>query len=200
MTVPPPGPPPSALATAEYVALRGTIALRGTARMVLAPAVFAAWAALGLAALSQTPMPLAALFPLALLAAGFEAILALHSGVERVGRYLQVFVEEARADGDRLPAWETTAMASAPGMPGGSVDPLFTPLFVAALIVNLAAGLPGGVTRPEGLALATVHLLVLGRLVLARRSASGQRARDLEHFRRLRRDVTPAALDRHPSH
>ncbi len=189
-----------ALAAAEFAALRSTIASRGTVRMLLAPALFVLWGALGLAVLGLSPTPLATLVPLVALVAGFEALLALHTGVERIGRFLQVFVEEARLQTDLPPLWETVSMASAPRMPGGIVDPLFTPVFVAAFIVNLALGMLAGVTTTEAVALGTVHLLALGRLLLARRAAAGQRARDLEHFRRLRHTTTAAGLDRHPSH
>ena len=40
---------------------------------------------------SLAAIPVATLLPLVLLAACFEAIFALHTGVERIGRYLQVF-------------------------------------------------------------------------------------------------------------
>lgn len=189
----------SALAAAEFVALRTTIANRGTARLVLAPALFAAWAVLCALQLALSPTPLATLFPLMVLVAGFEAVLALHTGAERIGRFIQVFVEEAAGHEGLRPMWETTAMASAPRMPGGIVDPLFTPVFAAALILNLALGAVAGVTPGEIAAFASVHLLALGRMLLARRSAASQRARDLEHFRRLRQTTTAAGLDRHPS-
>ena len=65
--------------------------------------------------------------PLAILVGGFESINALHVGVERIGRYLQVFYE-----GMPAPAWETTTMAAASRLRGGGVDPLFTVVFSAA--------------------------------------------------------------------
>ena len=40
------------------------------------------------------PVPLATLVPLLVLAAAFECVFALHVGIERVGRYLQVFYED----------------------------------------------------------------------------------------------------------
>ena len=90
----------------EYAALRATIRERGTARVSLFVAGFVAWGALavGTAALASTP--LASLLPLLVLAAVFEAVFALLVGVERIGRYLQVFHEAG--DG---PRWEHTAMA-----------------------------------------------------------------------------------------
>jgi len=50
---------------------------------------------------------------------GFEAIHALHVGAERIGRYLQVYYEDA----PDAPRWETTAMAVGPALPGGGIDP-----------------------------------------------------------------------------
>jgi hypothetical protein len=66
------------------------------------------------------------------LAAGFEAVFALHVGVERIGRYLQVFHEDAGGP----PAWERHAMAFGPPSAGGRVDPLFSGLFAAAAVLT----------------------------------------------------------------
>ena len=46
--------------------------------------------------------------PLLALAGVFEAVFALHTGVERVGRYIQVFYESETPDSSN---WEYTAMA-----------------------------------------------------------------------------------------
>src|SRR5262245_11187992 len=110
----------------EYSGLRATIAQRGTARLILAPMTFFVWAALGVLQLTAAPLPLATLFSLAVLVAGFEGINALHVGAERIGRYLQVFYEETAADTTADARWETTAMAASPGLPGAGIDPLFT--------------------------------------------------------------------------
>ena len=72
----------------EYRALRETIRERGTVRVWLAVMSTAAWAALALSALALAPWPVATLLPLLMLAAGFEGVFALHTGVERIGRYL----------------------------------------------------------------------------------------------------------------
>src|SRR5262245_55951430 len=123
------------LAEAEYAVLRRTIAIRGTVRMALAAATFFVWAAMAAVALLYATLPITAFFSLFVLAAGFEAILALHIGVERIGRYLQVFYEEAvTASGEQGPRWETTAMAGGPALPGGGTDPLFAALFSAAVV------------------------------------------------------------------
>src|SRR5262245_32267316 len=120
------------LTESEYLALRQTIASRGTRRMMLIPVIFIGWGLLAgtLSILGRTPI--ASLFPLAVLAGGFEAIYAMHIGVERIGRYLQVFYE-GTPDG---PKWETTAMAIGPALPGGGIDPLFTVVFAFATLLN----------------------------------------------------------------
>src|SRR5580765_7985942 len=90
----------------EYTALRATIRERGTARVCLFTAGIVAWAALTVATAALASTPVATLLPLLVLASVFEAVFALHVGVERVGRYLQVFHEI-----DDAASWEQTAMA-----------------------------------------------------------------------------------------
>jgi hypothetical protein len=121
----------------EFTVLRQTIASRGSVRMALIPVAVIGWAAatIGLLHLTETPgHAYAWLVPLSVLVAGFEAVHALNVGVERIGRYLQVYYE-GQADG---PTWETTAMAVGPGLPGGGIDPLFTVLFATLTGLNLA--------------------------------------------------------------
>src|ERR1043165_4328151 len=115
------------LTESEFATLRATIASRGTVRMVLVPVPLIGWASLAIVVVLVGDLPVAALPPLAVLAGGFEAINALHVGVERIGRYLQVFYEGT----PEAPAWETSAMAVGPRARSSGVDPLFT------------AGLPG---------------------------------------------------------
>lgn len=148
--------------------------------MVLLPATFAAWAAVALAVLVLNDTPVASLLPLAVLAGGFEAIHALHVGVERIGRYLQVYYEQ----GAGLPRWETTAMAVGPALPGGGIDPLFSVIFVCAAMVNL---LPVVTDTPLlDTALAVIaHAAFVFRVVRARGAAARQRAVELESFRAL---------------
>ena len=171
------------LRDAEFSVLRQTIASRGTVRMALLPVTLIAWGVLATLVLGYTVIqPLAALFPLAILTAGFEAIHALHVGVERIGRYLQVFYEEGAGD----PRWETTAMAVGPALPGGGVDPLFTGVFVAAVVLNL---LPALLTRPPAgalVVLGVLHTAFVVRVLRARIAAARQRAVELESFRALR--------------
>jgi hypothetical protein len=128
----------------------------------------------------------ATLVSLGVLVAGFEAIHGLHVGVERIGRYLQVFYEN---DGDG-PLWESTAMRLGPGLPGAGVDPLFTLVFVAATLVNLVlVAFPPRSSVWEGLVVAA-HVAFLVRVVRARRAAAQQRAVDLETFTALRTQLS----------
>src|SRR6188768_1098510 len=137
----------------EFTALRATIASRGTVRMALLPAVIFAWATLAIVVILFGDLPVAALPPLAVLVGGFEAINALHVGVERIGRYLQVFYEGPPG----APAWETTAMAVAPRVRGAGVDPLFTVVFTATTILNLTTALVPEPTPLETLVIGAFH-------------------------------------------
>ena len=167
----------------EYRALRETIATRGTVRIVLFPVTFVAWSLVAVTLLLLGPIPIGSVFPLAILVAGFEAIHALHVGVERIGRYLQVFYEGAGADG---PRWETTAMAVGPALPGGGIDPLFTMVFAGATVLNALAALLPPPTPVELAAVGALHGAFLVRVARARLAAARQRAVELESFRALR--------------
>jgi hypothetical protein len=114
---------------------------------------------------------------LLILAAAFEAVFALHVGVERVGRYLQVFYEDQ---------WEHAAMGF--GRPAGAVatDALFSVPFLIAALFNLG---PAAVVNPvpvEWIFVGGAHALFALRVVVARFAASKQRAIDLERFRQLK--------------
>ena len=168
----------SRLCAEEFSVLRQTIAMRGTARMLIVPATCLGWAAI---ATVVTATPAAGLVPLAVLVTGFEAVHALHVGTERIGRYLQVFYE-AGGDG---PRWESTAMAVGPALPGGGIDPLFAGVFVGVTLLNLVVASP---LRSEPVVAATTVALHLGfaiRIVRARLAASRQRAVELESFKAL---------------
>src|SRR5580765_5432722 len=103
----------------EYRELRATIRERGTARIYLFVAGIAAWTAATIATTALASTPLATLLPLLLLAAVFEAIFALHVGVERIGRCIQVFYEtDAGGDGPQERRWEHAAMDF--GRPAGA--------------------------------------------------------------------------------
>src|SRR4051812_38040687 len=72
----------------EYTALRATIRERGTARVCIFAGGIVAWGAVATATAALASTPVSTLLPLVVLAAIFEAVFALHVGVERVGRYL----------------------------------------------------------------------------------------------------------------
>src|SRR5579872_1434783 len=105
---------------AEYEALRATIRARGTARVWMFFVGLTAWSALTIATAALASAPVGALLPLLVLAAAFEGVLALHVGVERIGRYLQVFHDDQ---------WEQTSMMFGPPLAGTGSDPLFVIFF-----------------------------------------------------------------------
>jgi hypothetical protein len=174
----------------EYTELRATIRERGTARICIFAAGLAAWGALTVATAALASTPLATLLPLLVLAAVFEAVFALHIGVERVGRYLQVFYETSEAGPDPptpvTRSWEHAAMRF--DRPRGAVaaDALFTIVFVLAAAFNLAPALILDPTRPEAVFVGGAHALFVVRLIAARAGARSQRAVDLARFRELK--------------
>lgn len=165
----------------EFAALRATIRERGTVRMVLLPVSLALWAGAAIATTAAVALPIAALVPLVVLAAGFEAIYALHVNVERIGRYLQVF-HEADPDG-----WEHVALAFGKRFPGRSPDALFSGLFLIATALNYLPVALGGTTVELGVA-GVLHLLLAVHIGTARRRAALQRQQDLERFEIIRRE------------
>lgn len=167
------------LSHVEYEALRATIRERGTRRVTLLVATLIGWALL-FAVTIRGGGPLAAFGGLIVLVAGFEAVYTLHVGVERIGRYLQVFYEEAGP----LPAWERTAMAFGSTPTGDGLDPLFSLVFGAGLLLNLVPVALGG--QPVFIVAGVLaHAAFALRIVRARLYAAAQRAKDLERFRRL---------------
>jgi hypothetical protein len=158
--------------------MRDTIRQRGTARMVLVPVVFIGWAATAVATAAVITVALSTLVPLLVLAAGFEAVFALHMNVERIGRYLQVFHE--REDG-----WEQIAMTFGQRFPGSGPDPLFAQLFVFGVSVNFLPAALGGELL-EVAVLAVLHLGLVYRIRMARAAATKQRLEDLDRFQQLR--------------
>jgi hypothetical protein len=169
------------LTSAEFVVLRQTIAIRGTARMALVPVTLLGWAVLTLVLLVAGGPPVATIVTLAVLVGGFEAVHALHVGAERIGRYLQVYYE-ALADG---PRWETAVMTVGPALPGGGIDPLFSIVFVGATIVNIVPALVPAPTAVEVGVIALLHFGFVFRVVRARLAASRQRAVELESFKAM---------------
>jgi hypothetical protein len=164
----------------EYQVLRHTIQQRGTARMVLVPAIFVGWAATAVATAAVITVAVSTLVPLLVLVAGFEAVFALHVNVERIGRYLQVFHENEVG-------WERVAMNFSRRFPGGP-DPLFSRLFVLATSVNFLPAALGWENVPELVVLAVLHILFINRVRLARGYAARQRAEDFDRFAALKRE------------
>jgi hypothetical protein len=177
------------LSDSEFAILRQTIATRGTARMVLFPVTMLGWAALALVVLMFSEAPVAVLLPLAVLVGGFEAIHALHVGVERIGRYLQVYFENLETG----PRWETTVMAVGPALPGGGIDPLFSTVFACAAFVNVIPALMPPRTRTEMGVIGVLHLAFVIRVVRARGAAARQRAVELESFRAIHMQIPRSA-------
>ena len=110
----------SELSHTEYEALRATIRERGTRRVTLLVATLVAWAVTFVLTL-RGGGPLAAFGGLMVLVAGFEAVYALHVGVERTA----IPAGFLRVRPTTYPAWERTAMAYGREPSGDGLDPLF---------------------------------------------------------------------------
>jgi len=165
--------------------LRQTIAARGTVRMALLPITAIGWTTVTVALLrnnAETLLPMLSLVSLSVLIAGFEAIHALNVGVERIGRYLQVYYEGTQEG----PTWETTAMAVGPGLPGGGIDPLFSVVFAALAALNLVLTFPELHAIKMLVVVLPVHAIFWVRIIRARGAAARQRAVDLETFRAIK--------------
>jgi len=173
---------------AEFTVLRQTIAARGTARVLLFASSVAMWATLATVHALFSDLPLLSLIPLCMLGAGYEAVWALHVGVERIGRFIQV-AHETEPD---QASWETTVMRLGPGLPGGSVNPLFSLIFGAACLVNLGAAFAGEPLPVEVLILFAAHAVFLVRLAQTRILAGRQRQADLAAFATARGGFTVA--------
>jgi hypothetical protein len=173
-----------------------------------------AWGVLTLALNASDFERAATLVPLMVLTTTFEISFFIHTGVERVGRYLQVFYEdsEGSAPSERSPGeapavgeprgerpalseslsgeskgWENTVMAYGQKYPGGGGNPLFIALFATIALVNFAASLATAARHPGWIGISVVvHLVFVWRLFSARRASAGQRALDLERFRTLK--------------
>jgi hypothetical protein len=175
--------------TTEYRELRATIRTRGTARLWIALTSFLGWAALALLAAALGVAPALTLVPLLVLVVAYEIVFSVHTAVERVGRYVQVFFEEEGEDeGEEAGyGWEHYAMAYAQRFPRSAPDPLLTGVFIAASLLNfMTVGVLGGVAV-EYWSLGVVHLLFVIRVLVGRRQAGRQRALDLQRFRELKR-------------
>jgi hypothetical protein len=166
----------------EYRALRATINERGTARVWMFAIGLAIWAALALTAVALAMPPVFTLVPLVALAGAFEGVFALHTSVERIGRYLLVFHDDQ---------WERAAGSF--GRPKGSValDHLFTIPFLTAGVANM---MPLLLTTPivqELVVVGVAHVAFVARVLTGRSLALRQRAIDTERFGALRNGEIP---------
>ena len=168
----------------EYRALRATIRERGTTRVWMVLAGLTAWAGLTIATAALATLPIATLLPLLILATVFEVVFSLHTGVERIGRYIQVFFEEEDSRG-----WEHVAMAYG-GTFGGGSDPMFASCFQIAAVLNFIPAIFAIPMPIEWAVVGSIHLLFIARVVLARRHAARQRTMDLDRFRQLKQRAT----------
>ena len=177
----------------EYLVLRETIARRGTIRPILALAGIGMWGALLIAVLTLLPDPVAAAVPLLVLLVTFEIIRPLHFGAERIGRYLQVFYEEAGKLDRPLhetPSWERVAMSFG-AIPGVGGHPLFVPLFLIATAVNYLAVLLPRPVAVEMSVMAIPHLAFVAWLVRADRAMRNQRTIELARLRAIHQQRQP---------
>jgi hypothetical protein len=175
------------LALEEYRALRATIRERGSLRFLVTAITFSAWAAVLTTLCADTVVPTFVLVAVVLLAAGFELNLAIHVGVERVGRYLQVKYER---DPQTAAGWEHAVMSLQ--VPRGGLDALFLVVFLSALALTFVVGLwldaagtgsdEVGAIRAETLVVAVLHAIVAVRWLQAAKYARSQRARELSAF------------------
>ena len=170
---------------AEYGALRATIRERGTARLCAVALGLSVWGALATALLIAELSGAITLVPLLVLVATFEINFFIHVGVERIGRYLQVFFEERTGS----IGWETTAMNYGTRFRGRGLDPLFSMIFVLASAVNFLSSFAVAERRPGWIVIALVaHLVFNYRIVRARQFSFAQRSIELEHFRALAKE------------
>ena len=164
----------------EYQSLRDTIRQRGTVRVCAVLGGLMAWGALAVASHFAGVSALT-LVPLVVLAATFEINFFIHTGVERVGRYIQVFYEEREG----AAGWETIAMSYGKKFPSG-LDPLFSVIFSLAAAVNFLSAVAIMHRRLGWILLSLAAHLGFGyRIVNAKALASSQRTLDLERFRNL---------------
>lgn len=168
----------------EYRALRDTIRERSTTRLWIALTGVGLWALLMVAVATFVELPVATLAPLLVLALTFELVFGVHTAVERVGRYIQVFFEDSTHDR----GWEHQAMEYGRRFPGGGTDPLFCAIFWGATVLNL---LPAAIVTPgpgpiEWAMVGVAHTGLAARVWAARRQAARQRAVDLDRFAQLK--------------
>ena len=167
----------------EYESLRSTIRERGTLRIWAVLAGIGAWGALTLGLVAASDVSGGpSLVPFLVLATTFEISFFVHTGIERIGRYLEVFYEEATES----VGWETIVRLYGSRFPGG-LDPLFITMFGGAALVNFFSASVVTAGRPGWIAMSFVLHVIFGwRIATAQKLAANQRALDLDRFRKLR--------------
>jgi hypothetical protein len=138
---------------AEFEALQTNIRERVATKVVLFYVGIAVWAALTVATTAVIVLPVAALLPLLVLAAGFEATASLHIGGEPAG----------------TPAAQA-AVASRPR----SADPIFSVIYVLAGLGNFLPVVLTAQMREEIVAIGAVHALFFWRVLTLRRAISAK--------------------------
>jgi hypothetical protein len=124
--------------------------------------------------------PVTTIVPLLVLTGTFEAVYGLHTGVERIGRYLLVFHDDG---------WERAAGLF--GQPAGAPRPdaLFTAPFLLAALANLVPLLATSPIVQELAIVGAAHAVFVARVLQARAAARRQRGADTERFRQLREEI-----------
>jgi hypothetical protein len=171
----------------EYLVLRRTIAQRGALRPILFVSGIGIWSMTTIAVLVWLPYPVAAFIPLLVLIATFEAVRPLHFGAERIGRYLQVFYEEAGETERPLrdtPSWERVAMkfGSVPGVGG---HPLFVPSFLLATLANHFVAMQSAPGFVASIVIGAVHAVFAAWLFANHRAMKKQRQIEVERMRQM---------------
>jgi small neutral amino acid transporter SnatA (MarC family) len=173
----------------EYDSLRTAIRMRMTLAPVLLVVVMVGWAALTLWVFTTDVVSVATLVPLMVLAAGYEALYALHVSAERLARYLQVAYEEPIVSGSATPLtptpqWETTSLYYRQRLSPVGSNALFCALFILATLVNYVPAAVSG-TVEELVGIGVAHVLFAVRIIMAGRLAARVRSEDLERLRTL---------------
>jgi hypothetical protein len=157
---------------AEFEALQANIRERAATKVVLFYVGIAVWAALTVATTAVIVLPVAALLPLLVLAAGFEATASLHIGGERLGRSLRAVRErEAVEAAGGEPADTPAAQAAVANRPR-SADPIFSVIYVLAGLANFLPVVLTAQMREEIVAIGAVHALFFWRVLTLRRAIS----------------------------
>jgi hypothetical protein len=189
-----PTPTPGPWGLEEFRQLRATVGARSTVRVLVSLLTFVSWAGLATLVIDRGAPPRGMLLPLAILWVGFELVAGLHIGVERIGRFLQVFYEGGAA----TPKWETAIalFGQSEAAKAASVRPLLAREFVAAALGSIGLGLwaPAALGSGLGPPLETIlvlvaHIAFVWRVLQVDRQTRGQRARDEAAFQSVARTL-----------